>query len=119
MQPFEFVSDEYIALHTSYFLKGWILNRIPLIKKLQLREVVTFSGYYGNLSVKNNPSETYGLFILPQSAHPMQGDIYMEGSVGVENIFKVFRVDLGGRRIIKKLPGAKKQGIKIGFRFAS
>lgn len=118
MQPFEFVSDEYIALHTSYFLKGWILNRIPLVKKLQLREVVTFSGYYGNLTDKNNPSETYGLFILPQSAHPMQGDIYMEGSVGVENIFKVFRVDYYRRFTHLELPGAKKQGIKIGFRFA-
>ena len=118
MQPFEFVSDEYIALHTSYFLKGWILNRIPLLKKLQLREVVTFNAYYGNLTDKNNPSKTYGLFVLPQSAHPMQGDVYMEGSVGVENIFKVFRVDYYRRFTHLDLPGAKKQGIKIGFRFA-
>lgn len=118
IQPFEFVSDEYIALHTSYFLKGWILNRIPLIKKLQLREVMTFSGYYGNLTDKNNPAKTYGLFLLPQSAHPMNGDVYMEGSVGIENIFKVFRVDYYRRFTHLDLPGAKRQGIKIGFRFA-
>ncbi|WP_158602580.1 DUF5686 and carboxypeptidase-like regulatory domain-containing protein [Proteiniphilum sp. X52] len=118
IQPFEFVSDEYIALHTSYFLKGWILNRIPLIKKLQLREVVTFSGYYGNLTDKNNPAKTHGLFVFPQSAHPLHGDVYVEGSVGVENIFKVFRVDYFRRFTHLDLPGAKKQGLKIGFRFA-
>lgn len=118
IQPFEFVSDEYIALHANYFLKGWLLNRIPLVKKLQLREVFTFSSYYGNLTEKNNPEKTYGLFILPQSAHPMQGDLYMEGSVGVENIFKVFRVDYFRRFTHLYLPGAKKEGIRIGFRFA-
>lgn len=118
MQPFEFVSDEYINLHTSYYLKGWILNRIPFIKKLQLREVMTFSGYYGNLTKKNNPAETDGLFIFPEAAHPMHGDIYMEGSVGIENIFKVFRVAYYRRFTHLDLPGIKKQGIKIGFRFA-
>jgi hypothetical protein len=118
MQPFEFVSDEYVALHVTYFLKGWILNRIPLLKKLQLREVATFGGYYGNLTDKNNPAKSYGLFVFPQAAHPMRGDVYMEGSVGVENIFKVFRVDYFRRFTHLDLPGAKKQGIKIGFRFA-
>lgn len=118
IQPFEFVSDEYMALHAGYFLKGWILNRIPLLKKLQLREVVTFSSYYGNLTDKNNLAKTYGLFIFPESAHPMQNSLYMEGSVGIENIFKVFRVDYFRRFTHLELPGAKKQGIKIGFRFA-
>ncbi len=118
MQPFEFVSDEYFVLHTSYFLKGWILNRIPLLKKLQLREVVTFSCYYGKLTDKNNPNRTLGLFILPQSANPMINDFYMEGSVGIENIFKVFRVDYYRRFTHLKLPNAKKHGVRIGFRFA-
>ncbi|MDO5665877.1 MAG: DUF5686 family protein, partial [Bacteroidia bacterium] len=118
IQPFEFVSDEYLALHVGYFLKGWILNRIPLLKKLQLREVATFSGYYGNLTDKNNPTKTYGLFIFPEAAQSMQNSLYMEGSVGIENIFKVFRVDYFRRFTHLDLPGAPKQGIKIGFRFA-
>lgn len=118
MQPLEFVSDENTALHASYFLKGWILNRIPLLKKLQLREVVTFSGYYGNLTDKNNPEKTWELFRLPESANVMTNGIYMEGSVGIENLFKVFRVDYFRRFTHLDLPNAKKHGVKIGFRFA-
>ena len=49
MNAMEFVTDQYVSWYLTYYLKGWILNRIPVIKWLKLREVVSFSGVYGNL----------------------------------------------------------------------
>ncbi len=118
IHPFEFIVDEFAALHTSYFLKGWLFNRLPLLKKLQLREVVAFSCYYGNLTAKNNPEFSDKLFLFPASSHSMKKEIYMEGSIGIENIFKVFRIDYLRRFTHLNHPNAKKYGIKIGFRFA-
>ena len=40
----------------TYFLNGWLFNRIPLLKKLKWREVLSCRGLYGNLSDKNNPA---------------------------------------------------------------
>ena len=62
MNPMEFLADQYVSFEASYHLKGWILNCIPLINLLQLREVTSISGVWGSLSDKNNPDKRYGLF---------------------------------------------------------
>ena len=50
MKPMEFLMDKYVALYATYYLKGLIFNRIPYWNRLNLREVVSFSGIYGGLS---------------------------------------------------------------------
>jgi hypothetical protein len=119
MQPLEFISDSYVSLHATYYLKGWILNRIPLINKLKLREVVSFSGLYGALSVKNNPAlSPEGLFQLPAGTHTLGNVPYMEMSVGLENIFRFLRVDWVHRINYLENEGAAKNGVRFSFRFA-
>ena len=56
MRALEFVSDQYVSFYFTYYMKGWILNRIPGVKWLRLREVISFSGFYGGLTDKNNPA---------------------------------------------------------------
>lgn len=41
MNALEFVTDQYVSFNATYYLKGWILNRIPGIKWLRLREVLS------------------------------------------------------------------------------
>lgn len=65
MNALEFVTDQYVSFNATYYLKGWILNRIPGIKWLRLREVLSFNMIYGGLTDKNNPTLTPGLFLLP------------------------------------------------------
>ena len=119
MQPLEFVSDSYVSLYTTYYLKGWILNRIPLVNKLKLREVVSFSGLYGTLSEKNNPVYmSEGLFLLPEGTHCFGKTPYMEMSIGVENLFHFLRVDWVHRLNYLDNKGARKNGVRISFRVA-
>ncbi len=118
MQPMEFVMDQYAEFFATYYLKGWILNRIPLLNKLKLREVVSFRAITGSLSEKNNPFfGTEGLYMLPDGCKLMTKVPYMEYSIGLENIFKFLRVDYI-RRIsyTEGLTEAQKNGFKISFR---
>ena len=118
MNAMEFVTDQYVSWYLTYYLKGWILNRIPVIKWLKLREVVSFSGVYGNLTDKNNPNLTPGLFQLPDGTMEMGNTPYMEFSVGLENILKILRVDYYRRLTYLDNPGIKKGGFRIALRFS-
>lgn len=118
MRPMEFVADQWLALHATYYLKGWILNRIPLVKKLRLREVVSFSGIYGSLSPKNNPRFGHaGLYALPDGCAPFGTTPYAELSVGLENILRCIRIDYVRRLTYTAgMPANALNGIRIGFR---
>lgn len=64
MNAMEFLNDEYASWDVTYYLNGWFFNRIPLLKKLQWREVLSCRGMYGRLSDRNNPACSEGLFQL-------------------------------------------------------
>ena len=65
MNAMEFMNDEYFSWDVTYFLNGWLFNRVPLLKKLKWREIVSCRGLYGHLSDKNNPALSDGLFAFP------------------------------------------------------
>ncbi|MBQ9638491.1 MAG: carboxypeptidase-like regulatory domain-containing protein [Bacteroidales bacterium] len=117
MQPMEFIMDQYISLHATYYMKGLILNRIPSVKRLGLREVLSFSGVYGGLSAKNMPTGQEGMYQLPDGCLPMGSTPYMEASVGIENIFKFIRIDYVRRlSYLDSLAAAQKHGVRFTFR---
>ena len=117
MNALEFVTDQYVSFNATYYLKGWILNRIPGIKWLRPREVLSFNMIYGGLTDKNNPTLTPGLFLLPDGTQPLGSTPYMECSVGLENIFKILRIDYYRRLTYLDHPDIKKGGIRIALRF--
>lgn len=120
MNAMEFFNDEYASWDLTYYMNGLIFNRIPLIRKLNWREVVTFKGMFGNLSDKNRPDplNTGTLFKFPyenDEYHYMNSTPYMELAFGIENIFKVLRIDYVRRLTYTDLPGIDKWGIRIKF----
>ena len=117
MNALEFVTDQYVSFNATYYMKGWLLNRIPGIKWLRLREVLSFNMIYGGLTDKNNPTLTPGLFLLPDGTQPLGSTPYMECSVGLENIFKILRIDYYRRLTYLDQPDIKKGGIRIALRF--
>lgn len=120
MNAMEFFNDEYFSWDLTYYMNGLIFNRLPLIRKLNWREVLTFKGMYGRLSEKNrpNPLNTGNLYKFPyenDEYHYLDGKPYMEFAVGIENIFKVLRIDYVHRITYRDLPGIDKNGIRIQF----
>lgn len=123
MNFLEFVSDEYVSLYLEHHFNGLIFNRIPLFNRLQLREIISFKGIYGNVTDKNNPNVTPGLMQFPTDIYgnpttfTLKNGPYMEASVGVGNILKVFRVDLVKRLSYLNNPIVQEWGIRVRFKF--
>lgn len=94
MNALEFVTDQYVQANFTWHMKGLLLNRIPLLKRLKLREIICYNIAYGSLTDKNNPVlHPYRLFELPEGTMPLNGQKpYMEIGAGLENIFQLFRI---------------------------
>ena len=115
MNAMEFMNDEYASWDVTYYLNGFLFNRIPLLKKLKWREVLSCRGLYGHLSDKNNPALSDGLYCFPAGSHVMGHTPYVEVGVGIENILKVLRVDYVWRLTYRDLPGIDKSGLRISL----
>ncbi len=119
MNAMEFMNDQYLSWDITYFMNGALLNRVPLIKYLKMREVISFKGLYGSLSDKNNPEKNLDLFRFPTGAlcRPMEKTPYMEMSVGLDNILTILRVDYVWRLTYRNTPGVDKSGFRIALHF--
>jgi hypothetical protein len=84
MHLMEYATDKYATLHTELILNGLIMNQIPLIKSLNLREMFTFNMAYGGLSNSHND-----VLQLPDYLNPLSKP-YMEVGVGITNILHLF-----------------------------
>jgi hypothetical protein len=62
MNFMEFVSDRYAAVNVDHYFNGFFFNKIPLLKKLKLREVVSAKVLWGGVRDENNPAISNDLF---------------------------------------------------------
>jgi hypothetical protein len=93
MNYFEFVSDKWASVWASYHAEGLLFNKIPLLRKLKWREVASAKVLVGSYDLKNDEllSRDFnadGIADIYRLKQP-----YMEAAIGVENIFKILRVD--------------------------
>jgi len=111
---YEFVTDTYASLHMEHNFNGRFFSRIPLFRKLNLREIVSFRGVWGEVSDENRALNASGLQYQAPS-----DKIYWEYGLGVGNIFKIFRLDFNFRGNYLDHPDARKFGITgtFGFHF--
>ena len=76
---------------------GFFFNKIPLFKKLKLREVMSGKVLYGGVRNENNPDlqfiYTLNFLLIKQSDLPTTYTLnktpYVEVSAGIMNIFKI------------------------------
>ena len=119
MNAMEFANDQYVSWDITYWANGALFNRIPLIKQLKLREVISFKGLYGSLSKKNNPNYNNNLYRFPFNSFsmPMGKDPYMEISVGIDNILTFLRIDYVWRLTYRNTPNIDKSGLRVQLHF--
>lgn len=119
MNPMEFVTDSYASWDLTYWANGAIFNYIPYFKKLKLREAFAFRGVWGHLSKKNNPEYNGSLFMFPDINHTrlLSNKPYMEASVGVDNIFKILRLDYVWRLSYRTGPDIDTSGLRLALHF--
>lgn len=110
---YEFVTDTYVTGHLEHNFNGRLFSRIPVIRSLNLREIVGVRGVWGTLSQANRILSSPANIPLLSPAEK----IYWEYSVGVGNIFKFFRVDFNFRGNYREVPGARRFGITGAFGF--
>ncbi|HLU51190.1 MAG TPA: hypothetical protein VKZ42_03435, partial [Flavobacteriaceae bacterium] len=108
---YEFVSDTYATLHLQHNFGGRIFSRIGFLRKLNLREIVSFRAVYGTISEENIALNASGIpYLAPE-------EIYYEYSFGIGNIFKIFRLDINYRGNYLHLPDARRFGVTGSFGF--
>ncbi len=117
MNLFEFITDRSYAAAFDHHLAGLLFNRVPLIRKLKWREVLTAKAIYGTLDPGNRaliPQFDRGQVVTPFSTfNPTEP--YLELGYGIENILKFFRIDAVHRLTYRGVAGARNFGLKFSF----
>lgn len=119
MKALEFMTDSYAQWDLTYWGNGILFNLVPGLKKAQLREVVNFKGVWGHLSSRNMPWRHPSLPQFPAGAmpRPMTDTPYMEASVGLDNIFRILRLDYVWRLTYRSTPGVSHSGLRLMLHF--
>ncbi len=114
---YDFVTDTYAVGHFEHHFSGFILNRIPLIRKLKFRMVTAFRAAYGTISDQNKAINRSNIHYAAPTDH-----LYYEYSVGLENIgygnLRFIRIDAVWRSDYQSVNGlySPKFAFRIGIR---
>lgn len=118
MNRYEFLHDRYLGVNIEHNIGNGLFRFIPLTRKLKFRQFWTVKTLWGSLSEENKN------FNMPVGSNyffnSLDGKTYTEIGTGVDNIFKVFRVDCVWRVLPKPLPveASKRFGVFFSFRLA-
>lgn len=109
MNYYEFASDQYSSLTYEHHFQGFFLNHLPLMRRLKWREVATGKFLIGSINDANKKVLDFP-FGMSDVTKP-----YSEVGIGVENIFKVIRIDATWRLTHLDHPNIEKFGIRAGL----
>lgn len=120
----EFAADRYAKINIDYSMLGFVFNKIPYVKRLGWREIFGFQAYYGTLRPENRPENNPNAFQFPKDE---EGNIssfitknkvpYMEYSVGIDNIFRVLKVQYVKRLTYLNHADIQKGRFQLGISF--
>jgi hypothetical protein len=83
----EFVSDTYLSVFLEHHFQGYFLNKIPLFRKLKWRELAGVRSLIGSYDATQHISK-----VFPAGMKGLQNNTYTEFSLGLENVFKIFKI---------------------------
>ena len=108
---YEFVSDTWLGVNFQHQLQGFILDRVPLLRKLKWRTVYGVKAVTGKYKPQNNKD-----ILLPSYSQTLSSfKPYAEATVGIENIFKFLRIDGIWRLTYLDKPDVSRFGVQFRF----
>ncbi|NDV47528.1 carboxypeptidase-like regulatory domain-containing protein [Paludibacter sp. 221] len=114
MEFLEFAFDKYISINNEFIFNGLLFNNIPLIKHLNLRELIAIKVAVGDLSDRHKD-----ILDFPQIPHYMKKmqHPYVEGTIGITNLLRVFTIQLNWR-FTNLYEGIQPWRVGVGLRLA-
>jgi hypothetical protein len=118
LNRWEYLHDQYLGFGFEHNFGNGLFRFIPLTRKLKFRQFWTAKGLWGSLSDANKQYNSSPDYPFNKQFNSLDGKTYMELGTGVDNIFKVFRIDFVWRVLPRPLPpeGVKRFGIFFSFR---
>jgi hypothetical protein len=122
MNFLEFSSDHYASLFIDHNFNGFFFNKLPVIRRLKLRETASIKLLYGGIRPQNEPANYPDLyqFLRDAQGQPTTFTLgrqpYGEASVGIANIFKLFRIDIVKRLTYLDHPHVAEWGLRGRFK---
>ena len=116
MNMYEYLQDKYAGVNFEHNIGNGLFRFIPLTRKLKFRQFWTAKALWGSLTDENR--ELNMPVGSPYIFGVLDGNTYLELGTGVDNIFKVFRVDFVWKVLPQPLPPekVKRFGIFGSFR---
>jgi hypothetical protein len=118
MNRFEYLHDRFLGVNVEHNIGNGLFRFLPLTRKLKFRQFWSAKALWGSL---NEANRAYNMPLnASYSFESLNGKTYVELGTGVDNIFKVFRVDFLWRVSPRPLPKetAKRFGAFFSFRLA-
>ena len=114
MTRFEYLSDKYAGVNLEHNIGSGLFRFIPITRKLKWRQFYTVKTLWGSLSSANQAANTYIIIPYPKvyGFKTLNNKTYVEVGTGIDNIFKVFRLDFVWR--LSPSPSYAGSGSKFG-----
>lgn len=115
MTRFEYLSDKYAGVNVEHNIGSGLFRFIPITRKLKWRQFYTVKTLWGSLSSANQAANTYIIIPYPKvyGFKTLNNKSYVEVGTGIDNIFKVFRLDFVWR--LSPSPSYAGSGSKFGI----
>ncbi|MBI6119461.1 DUF5686 and carboxypeptidase-like regulatory domain-containing protein [Salegentibacter maritimus] len=109
---YEFVTDTYVSAHFDHNFNGRLFARIPLLRELNLRELVGVRAVWGEISEANKALNASEIPFRAPNKTP-----YYEYSLGIGNILKFLSVEAHFRGNYYNVPESRSFAITASFGF--
>ena len=121
LTEYSFAADQYVWVNFDHHFDGFLLQWVPLFKKMKIRAVANARAMIGDMSKANRLSNAANLLENTTEGDAVRIHIpnrtpYTEVSFGVENILRFFRVDAIYRVNYPNLP-SNRWGVRAGVNF--
>lgn len=117
LNRWEYIHDRYIGFGLEHNFGNGLFRFIPFTRKLKFRQFWTAKGLWGSLSDANKQYNSSANYPFNTQFNSLDGKTYLELGTGVDNIFKVFRLDFVWRVRPQPLPPEKVKRFGIFFSF--